>query len=107
EKCLISDGCVILEGADLRRCVVGLRSRIARNATLRDTVLLGADRFETDDDRAANAGLNRPNLVVGEGAVIERAILDKECRIGRNVKIINKKGAIDDEGENYVIRDGI
>ena len=57
--------------------------------------------------RAANVKVNRPNLVVGEGAVIERAILDKECRIGRNVKIINKRGVLDDEGENYVIRDGI
>jgi glucose-1-phosphate adenylyltransferase len=106
-QCLISDGCVILEGVDLTHCLIGVRSRIARNVTMRDTVLLGADRFETEADRANNRTNNRPNLVVGEGAVIERAILDKECRIGRNVKIINKRGVQDDEGENYVIRDGI
>jgi glucose-1-phosphate adenylyltransferase len=106
-QCLISDGCVILGGADLQRCVIGVRSRIGRNATLRDTVILGADRFETDLDRRANQNMNRPDLVVGDGSVIERAILDKECRIGRNVKIINKRGVKDDEGENYVIRDGI
>ncbi len=105
--CLISDGCVILQGADLQRCVIGVRSRIGKNATIRDTVILGADRFETDEDRRTNQRTNRPDLVVGEGAVIERAILDKDCRIGRNVQIINKRGVKDDEGENYVIRDGI
>jgi glucose-1-phosphate adenylyltransferase len=106
-QCLISDGCVIGDGADLYRCVIGVRSRIGRSAALRDTVVLGADRFETDADREGNRSRNVPDLVVGDGAVIERAILDKECRIGRNVKIINKRGALNDEGENYVIRDGI
>jgi glucose-1-phosphate adenylyltransferase len=107
EQCLISDGCVIHEGADLQRCVIGVRSRIGRNATLRDTVVLGADRFETDADRAANRARGVPDLVVGDGAVIERAILDKECRIGRDVQIVNRRGLLNDEGENYVIRDGV
>jgi glucose-1-phosphate adenylyltransferase len=107
EECLISDGCVIQEGANLRRCVVGVRSRIGRNVTLRDVVLLGADRFETDADRAANRARGIPDLVVGDGAVIEGAILDKECRIGRGAQIVNRRGVKDDEGENYVIRDGV
>jgi glucose-1-phosphate adenylyltransferase len=107
KHCLISDGCVIQEGADLERCVVGVRSRIGRNAVVRDTVLLGADRFETDAERAANRAANRPDLLIGEGSVIERAILDKDVRIGRNVKILNQKGIKDDEGRCHVIRDGI
>src|SRR5262245_58015560 len=106
-NCLISDGCVIEEGAELERCVVGVRSGIGRRAVVRDTVILGADRFETDADRAANRAEQRPDLIVGEGAVVERAILDKDCRIGRNARIVNRHGATDDEGENYVIRDGI
>ncbi|MFO0841287.1 MAG: glucose-1-phosphate adenylyltransferase [Gemmataceae bacterium] len=105
--CLVSDGCVIQEGADLERCVVGVRSRIARNAVLRDTILLGADRFETDAERATNRTANRPDLLIGEGTVVERAILDKDVRIGRNVKILNRNGIKDDEGDCYVIRDGI
>jgi glucose-1-phosphate adenylyltransferase len=107
EQCLISDGCVIESGAVLERCLVGVRSRIARNVTLRDTVMLGADRFETDSDRANNQTRGIPDLVVGEGAVIENAILDKECRIGKNAQIVNRRGVKDDEGENYVIRDGV
>src|SRR5262249_40403868 len=90
--CLISDGCVIGEGTELERCVIGVRSRIARGVTLRDTIVLGADRFETDAERAANRLAGRPDLLIGEGAQIERAILDKEVRIGRNVRIVNKGG---------------
>jgi glucose-1-phosphate adenylyltransferase len=44
---------------------------------------------------------------IGDGSVIERAILDKDCRIGKNVRIVNARGLQDAEGENYVIRDGI
>jgi glucose-1-phosphate adenylyltransferase len=107
QGCLISDGCVIESGTTLERCVIGVRSRIAARVTLRDTVVLGADRYETEAERASNRAAGRPNLLINEGAVIERAILDKECRIGRNVRIVNHKGARDDEGDNYVIRDGI
>ncbi len=107
KHCLISDGCVIEEGTDLERVVIGVRSRIGRKVTIRDTVILGADRYETDADRAANQAMNRPNLLIGEGACIEGAILDKEVRIGRNVKIRSKHDARDEEGTLYVIRDGV
>jgi glucose-1-phosphate adenylyltransferase len=97
----------VQQGTKLERCVIGVRSRIGKNVTLRDTVIIGADRFETDTDRAANRQKGIPDFVVGDGAVIERAILDKDCRIGRDVRIVNKSGVTDDEGENYVIREGI
>jgi glucose-1-phosphate adenylyltransferase len=105
--CLISDGCVIEAGADIENCVIGVRSRIARHVTLRDTIVLGADRFETDVERATNRACNKPDLLIGEGTSIERAILDKEVRIGRNVRIRNEERHNDVEGDCFVIRDGI
>jgi len=107
EQCLISDGCVVEPGARLERCLVGVRSRIGRNVTLRDTILIGADRFETDEERALNQKRGIPDFNVGSNSVIERAILDKDCRIGRNVQLVNRRHIQDDEGANYVIRDGI
>jgi glucose-1-phosphate adenylyltransferase len=107
KQALISDGCVVLAGADLERCVVGVRSRIGQNVTLRDVVMLGADRYETDAERAANRTRGMPDLVIGDDVVIERAILDKECRIGRGAHIVNRRGVQNDEGENFVIRDGV
>jgi glucose-1-phosphate adenylyltransferase len=107
EQCLISDGCVIYPGTQIVRSVVGVRSRIGHNVSLSDSVVIGADRFETEAERADNARRGLPSLGVGEGSVIRHAILDKDCRIGRHVQIINRRGLQNDEGENYVIRDGI
>jgi glucose-1-phosphate adenylyltransferase len=107
EHCLVSDGCVVQEGADVRRCVIGVRSRLGRNVVLRDSILIGADRFETDADRAANRERGIPDLTIGDNTVIERAIIDKDCRIGRNVRIVNRENKQDEEGPTHVIRDGI
>ena len=48
EQCLVSDGCVIQPGTQIERCVIGVRSLIGRNVTLRNTVMIGADRFQTE-----------------------------------------------------------
>ncbi len=107
KQCLISDGCIVQEGAQLERCILGVRSRIGRNVVLRDAVLIGADRFETDLERLANRQRGVPDLGVGENSVIENAIIDKDCRIGRNVRITNHRGLKETETENWVIREGI
>jgi glucose-1-phosphate adenylyltransferase len=107
KECLISDGCVVHSGAHIERSMLGVRSRIGRNVTVRDTIIIGADRFETDAERAHNQQRGVPNFIVGDGSVIERAILDKDCRIGRNVRIINRQNKEEDETDQYVIREGI
>jgi glucose-1-phosphate adenylyltransferase len=107
DQCLISDGCVVQPGTRIERALVGVRSRIGRNCTVRDTVIVGADRFETDQERTRNRQRGLPDFTMGDGTVIERAILDKDCRIGSNVHIVNKDNKEEDEGPNYVIREGI
>ena len=107
QHCLVSDGCVIQDGTRIERSVVGVRSRIGRNVTMRNCVMIGADRFETDAERLSNERRSLPNLGVGDGSLVESAILDKDCRIGRNVRIVNQRQLQNDEGANYVIRDGI
>jgi glucose-1-phosphate adenylyltransferase len=107
EQCLVADGCVILPGSKLQRSIVGVRSRIGEGATLVDTVVIGADTFETDAERSASLARGTPALGIGDHSVIERAILDKDCRIGSNVRIVNQKKVEHEDGANYVIRDGI
>jgi glucose-1-phosphate adenylyltransferase len=107
EQCLISDGCIVEEGAELERCILGVRSRLGRNVTLRDTIIIGADRYETDAERAANRERGIPNLSIGDNTLIERAIIDKDSRIGRNVEIANRRGIAEHDAEMYVIREGI
>src|SRR5262249_37609213 len=100
-RCLISDGCPAGAGGRLARCLAGLRSRIGADVQLRETVMLGADGLETDADRAANRGRGVPDLGVGAGSVIQRAILDKDCRVGRGVRIVNERGLANADGANY------
>jgi glucose-1-phosphate adenylyltransferase len=106
-ECLISDGCVIESGTTIERSIVGIRVTIGHNATIRDTVLIGADILETQAQKAENRRKRRPDLGIGDNVVIEKAIIDKGCRIGHGVKIVNKKGIRDLETDMYWIKDGI
>lgn len=104
ENCLVSDGCVVEPGTRLIRSVMGVRSRIGRNVLLRDSVVLGANFYEPNiDDEAGQL----PPVGIGDDSVLERAILDKNCRIGRQVQIVNRAQVQDADGANYFIREGI
>jgi glucose-1-phosphate adenylyltransferase len=106
-QCLVSDGCLIDCGTRAERCVIGVRARVGRNVTLRDAVMIGAGHYETEPERAGARARGLPDVGVGDGSVIERAILDKDCRIGRDVRVINRAGVQEADGDNYAIRDGI
>ena len=107
DQCLVSDGSVIESGTRIHHCVVGLRNRIGANCSLRDSVIIGADRYETDAERQENERRGLPTMGIGDGTVIEKAIVDKDCRIGARVRIVNHHNQQEAEGKNFVIRDGI
>jgi glucose-1-phosphate adenylyltransferase len=100
---LISDGCEIDAGASIKGSVIGLRQRIGKNAQIEKSVLMGADRYYYSTPN----GL--PPVGIGEGSHIEGAIIDKDCRIGKNVTIRMPNPAVEnaDYGEKVVIRDGV
>lgn len=105
---LICDGCVIGAGSVIENSVIGVRSRIGKNVTIRDTYMMGVDYYEQPRHLEENLRLKRPPFGIGSGSVVERAILDKNVRIGDNVKIINETGIVDsEEMPNHLIRDGI
>ena len=101
EHSLVSEGCVITD-ADIRHTIIGLRSIIGKGCRIARTVLMGADFFERDK-RAEHP----VKLGIGDGTVIDKAIVDKNARIGRNCVIRNLKGLKNHDGDNYYIRDGI
>ncbi|MFN2123168.1 MAG: glucose-1-phosphate adenylyltransferase [Candidatus Promineifilaceae bacterium] len=106
QNVLLADGGRIQE-ATIRNSVIGLRSIIDRNVTIHRTVIMGADYYESPEELAANEREGRPNVGIGEGAVIEGAIIDKDARIGRQVIIRNIPNRVDYEEENWVAREGI
>jgi glucose-1-phosphate adenylyltransferase len=105
---LICDGCIIGRGSVIENSVVGVRSIIGENATIRDSYLMGCDFYEHETQNDENQRLGRPGLGVGANSVIERAIVDKNARIGRSVKIVNETGIVDsEEMPTHVVRDGV
>jgi len=100
EKSIIAEGSV-LTGAYIKNSIIGLRSIIGRRVRITRTVMMGADYFEDSDSRES------VELGIGDGSRIDRAIIDKNARIGRNVIINNRKNLKQFDGANYFIRDGI
>jgi glucose-1-phosphate adenylyltransferase len=109
DRATVSDGCVIGTGSTVEYCSIGVRSVVGANVHLKNVVMIGSDGFETAADLAENKKLGRPDLNVGEGCKIERALLDKDCRIGRGVVIRDHESDVDfdDPAGRYYIRDGI
>jgi glucose-1-phosphate adenylyltransferase len=101
-QAIISDGCIISD-AHLERSVIGIRSIIRSGATIRNSIIMGADYFESD--RPADPA--HPPLGVGRNCVIDRAIIDKNARISDGAVITPEGKPLDFDGENYFIRDGI
>jgi len=69
--------------------------------------MMGADYYEDDDTRAENARRGIIAMGVGPGTVVERAIIDKNARIGANCVIRGDRNRPDQDGEGWVVRDGI
>ncbi len=101
-QAIISDGCIISD-AHLERSVIGIRSIIRSGATIRNSIVMGADYFE--GDRPVDS--NQPGLGIGRNCVIDRAIIDKNARIADGVVVTPEGKPSDFDGENYFIRDGI
>jgi glucose-1-phosphate adenylyltransferase len=104
---LISDGCIVGKGSRLERCVLGVRSRVGRNVSLKEAVVLGANEFETKANKEGNRQRGLPLMGIGDDSILDRVIVDKNCRIGRGVHIINRRHVQEEDGDIYVIRDGI
>jgi glucose-1-phosphate adenylyltransferase len=103
---LISEGCIVV-GAQIENAVLGIRSRLARGVQIHDSLLLGADAYETLEEMEQARSRGLPPMGVGEGSVIKNAIIDKNARIGSDVRILNEAGETDKDGQGYFIRDGI
>jgi glucose-1-phosphate adenylyltransferase len=103
---LLADGCEVVR-SQIYESIVGVRSRIGPAARLSRTVMMGADQYETDSEKAAHRAAGLPPIGVGQGCVIEGAIIDKNARIGDDVVIRHIPDRPDMETENYVARDGL
>jgi glucose-1-phosphate adenylyltransferase len=105
-RSIINEG-VVLEECRIEDSMIGLRSRVKQGSKISRSVIMGRDYFETEEDHEMNRRLGRPDAAIGHNCVIEKAIIDKNARIGDCVQILEKNREKDLETDNWVIREGI
>ena len=108
DNSIISEGC-ILHGVYARNSIIGLRSRIDAGVSIENSIVMGADYFEPLDEMKANIDRGVPHIGIGRDTVIRHAIIDKNVRVGKNVRLLNKAGHEnhDDPAGLYYVRDGV
>lgn len=105
---LLADGCRIGKGTRIENSVIGLRCIIGEGVTIRNSVIMGADYLETSQDLERLQSESKVPVGIGAGSLIDGAILDKNCRIGRHVQVINRLSVSDsDQHAPCYVRDGI
>jgi len=103
---------ILCEGSIINRSridhsIIGIRSRIGENCHLGRSVMMGADFFESKEQKEKNLELGIPNIGIGDRCEIRNAIIDKNARIGEEAKLVNARGVSEETTEDYVIREGI
>jgi glucose-1-phosphate adenylyltransferase len=101
---IVAEGCY-LDRAAIEESIVGIRTTIQSGASVRRSVLLGADYYDADDDVPARG--DNPRLGIGRDVKLDRVIVDKNARIGEGASLINEQGVQEADGDGYYIRDGI
>ena len=105
---MVGEGCILKE-CTVKRSVIGIRSRIEVGCVIDNALLMGADYYESPAERLKSLECGKVPLGVGANTTIQRAIVDKNARIGRNVRIVNQDHVMEATREElgFVIRSGI
>jgi glucose-1-phosphate adenylyltransferase len=98
----------IITNANITNSIVGIRTIIESGANLDGVVCMGADVYETPEEKEANRAAGVPNIGIGRTCIIKRSIIDKNARIGDNCRVgIDPIPRPDGDYDKYSIRDGI
>jgi len=106
EKTLIAEGSII-HASRVEHSVIGIRSRVGHGSTIVSTYIMGSDFYETLDDIAGDTAKGIPLLGVGDRCYIKNAILDKNVRIGNDVRINGGTHLENTDHPLYTVKDGI
>ncbi len=106
ERTIIAEGCII-NASRIEHAVIGIRSRLGYGTTVVNSYIMGNDYFETlaEIEQAKEKGI--PNIGIGERCYIKNAIVDKNCRIGDDVRINGGHHLPNSDHALYTVKDGI
>ncbi len=103
---IVGDGCILTDSS-LTRCVIGIRSFLGEGANLEEVVMMGADAYQTEEEVKADTAAGMPHVGLGRNCHIRKAIIDKNARIGDNVKLSPEGKADGTYAHGIIIRDGV
>jgi glucose-1-phosphate adenylyltransferase len=105
---MLGEGCILKE-CTVQRSVIGIRSRIETGCVIEQTLIMGADYYESPAQREEHMEHGTIPLGVGAHTTIHTAIIDKNARIGRHVRIVNQDRVqeANQEARGFVIHNGI
>ncbi|MEP7143493.1 MAG: glucose-1-phosphate adenylyltransferase [Ferruginibacter sp.] len=106
EKTIIAEGSII-NASRIENSVIGVRSRIGHGTTIVSCYIMGNDYYETLSEIENNTGKNIPKIGIGDRCYIKNAIVDKNCRIGNDVRINGGSHLPDTDHSLYAVKDGI
>jgi len=106
DHALVADGCII-NYASISNSIVGLRMVVGAGTELNRVISLGSDYYESQESVEQHEREGKPRIGIGANCKIENAIIDKNARIGNNVKISPAGKPEKVDHELYYIRDGI
>lgn len=106
EKTIIAEGSII-HASRIEQSVVGIRSRIGHGTTVVSTYIMGNDYYETLEEMELNTSKGLPKIGIGERCYIKDAIIDKNCRIGNDVRINGGSHLANTDHPLYTVKDGI
>ena len=106
EKTIIAEGCII-NASRIEHSVVGIRSRVGHGTTIVSSYLMGNDYFETIDQITTSLEKGMPHLGIGHRCYIKNAIVDKNCRIGDDVRINGGSHLENTDHSLYTVKEGI
>jgi glucose-1-phosphate adenylyltransferase len=106
ESSMLAEGCII-HASKIVNSVIGIRTRIGKGTEVISTYIMGSDYYETIPEMAHAMERGIPKLGIGERCKIEKAIVDKDCRIGDDVTISGGDHLPDSDHALYTVKDGI
>jgi glucose-1-phosphate adenylyltransferase len=104
EKTIVAEGCII-EASRIERAVVGIRSRIGKGTTIANSIIMGNDVFASIEELEPQNGI--PPIGIGQRCYINNAIIDKNARVGDDVRINGGDHLKEGHYDNYSVVDGI
>ena len=106
EKTIIAEGCII-NASRVENSVIGIRTRIGYGTTVVSSYIMGTDFYETLEEMNSSIDKGLPKLGIGERCYIKNAIIDKNCRIGNDVRINGGRHLPNSDHSLYTVKEGI